>query len=159
MLDRPAPTGDLRRRAGPVGPAWPRWPPAPLVRRTAPFGPPDEPPTRARGRPIRRWAAPGRAALSPYWTLRGPLSEGQHWLDRLLLAAGPEAAPEVRARPSWGPGLLARARPDWERARARLEEGLVRGPRPGPAPACRGQLASALGGVLYDLGQMTAGGP
>ncbi len=123
-----------------------------------PFGPPDEPPDERQGPADPATGLRLAAALSPYWTLRSALSEGQHWLDRLLLAAGPEVAPEVRVAALLGAGLLARARPDWERARARLEEGLVLARALG-RPRLRGQLANALGGVLFDLGQMTAGEP
>jgi non-specific serine/threonine protein kinase len=98
------------------------------------------------------------AALSPYWIVRSALSEGQHWLDRLLHAAGPDVAPEIRAAALLGAGLLARSRPDWVRARSRLEEGLALARTLG-RDRLRGQLASALGAVLYDLGQMSAGEP
>jgi predicted ATPase/DNA-binding CsgD family transcriptional regulator len=118
----------------------------------------DEPPDEREGPADPATGLRLAAALSPYWTLRSALSEGQHWLDRLLRAAGPEVAPEVRAAALLGAGLLARARPDWVRARSRLEEGL-RLARTLDRPRLRGQIASALGGVLFDLGQMTAGEP
>ena len=163
---RPRPRPRRRRRppgGGAVDPAeGEAWGLAPLVALVAPdgppFGPPDEPPDERQGPADPATGLRLAAALSPYWTLRSALSEGQHWLDRLLLAAGPEVAPEVRVAALLGAGLLARARPDWARARARLEEGLVLARALG-RPRLRGQLANALGGVLFDLGQMTAGEP
>ncbi len=63
-------------------------------------------------------------ALGEYWRIRGPWSEGQSWLERLL-AAAPAASGVLRARAllgaaemAWHQSDLATAREAWEAALA-----------------------------------------
>ena len=62
----------------------------------------------------------------------------------------------MRAAALLGAGHLARTRADWERARAHLQEGMDVA-RALDRPRLRGQIATALGLMLYDLGDMRTG--
>ncbi len=68
------------------------------------------------------------AALGRFWLMHGYLSEGDHWLRRLLAPerAGARHAPAaVRARALNCAGEIARFRGEYERAEALLEEALA----------------------------------
>ena len=124
--------------------------------RYAPYGFPDEAPDEREGPPFPALGLRLAAALAPYWTVRGRLSEGQRRLEQLLDAAGPDAPPDVRAAALLGAGQLARSRADWDRARAHLQEGLDVARALG-RPDLTGRIATTLGLMLYDLGEMRTG--
>ena len=63
-------------------------------------------------------------AMWEFWEVRGYLSEGQTWLDRLLEAAGPSAAPAARAKALKGAAVIARDQGDSRRAETLLVEAL-----------------------------------
>ncbi len=58
-----------------------------------------------------------------FWWIRGYLTEGGEWLERVL-ALGPTSDPEARALALFGAGTLAEARGDLSRAVARYDEAL-----------------------------------
>jgi predicted ATPase/DNA-binding CsgD family transcriptional regulator len=85
-------------------------------------------------------------SLWRFWQVRGPLGEGQRWLEQLLARTG---APTVgRVRALLGAGSLARLCGDTPAARARLERGLALARRVGD----RRYVAW----LLRDLGQLFA---
>jgi predicted ATPase/DNA-binding XRE family transcriptional regulator len=59
--------------------------------------------------------------LSPFWFFRGPLAEGQGWLERLLAKGGNSSAP-VRARALFGLGRIAQLQGAYGPASAMLAE-------------------------------------
>jgi predicted ATPase/DNA-binding NarL/FixJ family response regulator len=122
----------------------------------APLGFPVEPPDEPESPAVPAQGLRLAAALAPYWTVRGHLTEGQRRLEALLDAAGPDAPPDDRAAALLGAGQLARTRADWDRARAHLQEGLEVARGLG-RPHLTGQIATTLGQMLYDLGDMRAG--
>src|SRR5215211_4031226 len=61
------------------------------------------------------------AALWRYWHIRGYLSEGIRWMERVH-AGGEPAAPQVRVKALEGMGWLMQLQGDHERARATYEE-------------------------------------
>ncbi len=63
-------------------------------------------------------------ALWQFWHFRGHSREGTSWLDQVLALPGDEAD-EFRTPVLFGSGVLAWARGDLDRARARHEEGLA----------------------------------
>jgi predicted ATPase/DNA-binding CsgD family transcriptional regulator len=65
------------------------------------------------------------AALSPFWLVRGHLTEGRHWLDAALALDGADVPPGPRARALWGAGTLAHFQNDYELAALRLRESLA----------------------------------
>src|SRR6185503_14180316 len=87
------------------------------------------------------------AALVPFWSERGHLSEGRGWLRRALAAGGPDVPATLRARALGGAGMLAMLQMDVPAARALLEESLALSrasdDRPGAADAL-GMLAHAV---------------
>ncbi len=65
-------------------------------------------------------------ALWRCWEIRGHLSEGRGWLERLLAAtAGSRVPPALRAKALNGAGVLARDQGDYQQARALHEEALA----------------------------------
>src|SRR5262249_16962325 len=64
------------------------------------------------------------AALHWFWRMRGPVSEGRQWIERILSRGGPMPA-KVRARLLFAGGDLANTQSDWGRAVALLDEGLA----------------------------------
>ncbi len=94
------------------------------------------------------------AALTPYWALRGQLTEGQAWLDALLaLDAGASrpAPAAVRARALDGAGRLATLRGDFGRALA-LGEELVALRRDAGEPRALAAALDALGAAARAWG-------
>jgi hypothetical protein len=65
------------------------------------------------------------AALVPFWSERGHLSEGRGWLQRTLAAGGPGLPAPLRARALSGAGMLAMLQIDGPAARALLEQSLA----------------------------------
>ncbi len=65
------------------------------------------------------------AALVPFWSERGHLSEGRDWLQRTLAAGGPGLPASLRAKALSGAGMLAMLQSDAPAARALLEESLT----------------------------------
>jgi tetratricopeptide (TPR) repeat protein len=82
------------------------------------------------------------AALWPFWYMRGHVSEGRQWLDRLL-AEPDEAATIARVRALNGAGVLAANQGDTDRAIALLEESVAQARRLGDQEA----IASGLGNL------------
>jgi predicted ATPase/DNA-binding CsgD family transcriptional regulator len=62
-------------------------------------------------------------AMTQFWFVRGPLSEGHDWLQRALYAVAPGEASTRRAKVLFAAGLIA-ARQDLPRAEALLSESL-----------------------------------
>ena len=94
------------------------------------------------------------AALTPYWALRGQLTEGQAWLDALLAldaVASRPAPTEVRARALDGAGRLATLRGDFGRALA-LGEELVALRREAGEPRALAAALDALGAAARAWG-------
>jgi predicted ATPase/DNA-binding CsgD family transcriptional regulator len=87
------------------------------------------------------------AALAPFWSERGHLSEGRSWLQRTLAAGGPGLPASLRAKALSGAGMLAMLQMDDSAARALFEECLAlwraAGNRQGAADAL-GRLAHAV---------------
>jgi predicted ATPase/DNA-binding CsgD family transcriptional regulator len=65
------------------------------------------------------------AALGPFWSERGRLSEGRGWLERALTSGGPELPASLRAKALSGAGMLAMLQSDGPSARALLDESLA----------------------------------
>jgi predicted ATPase/DNA-binding NarL/FixJ family response regulator len=65
------------------------------------------------------------AALVPFWSERGHLSEGRGWLQRTLAAGGPGLPASLRAKTLSGAGMLAMLQMDVPAARALLQESLA----------------------------------
>jgi predicted ATPase/DNA-binding CsgD family transcriptional regulator len=102
------------------------------------------------GEPALRLAG----ALFRFWWVRGHLSEGLAWYERLLaLSSGREIAPIVRARALIGAGSLAHDQRDLERAAALLEEGVSWARRAGDAREIADAL-NALATVARDDGDL-----
>jgi predicted ATPase/class 3 adenylate cyclase len=87
------------------------------------------------------------AAVWRLWFIRGPLSEGQAWLERLL-ALGASMEPAVRAKLLHGAAAIALNQGDNARARSLLSEGLELTRASGDA------LGTAR--MLHGLGTVTA---
>jgi DNA-binding CsgD family transcriptional regulator/tetratricopeptide (TPR) repeat protein len=105
-----------------------------------------------------RWDAPAAlrlaAALVRFWWVRGHLSEGRAWFERVLaLSDEVEVDPIVRTRALIGAGTLAHAQRDLDRAAALLEEGVARARRAGDAREIADAL-NALGSVALDDGDL-----
>lgn len=73
------------------------------------------------------------SALRAFWLIRGRLSEGREWMERMLAAANaidqpdapvPSSSPAARARVLHGAGVLAAEQGDYRHAAARAEESL-----------------------------------
>jgi non-specific serine/threonine protein kinase len=93
-------------------------------------------------------------ALFLFWWVRGHLSEGRGWYDRLLAAAsGQDVAPAVRARALSGAGALAQLQRDLDRAAALLAEGLTAARRSGDVREIADAL-NALGSTRLDQGDL-----
>jgi predicted ATPase/DNA-binding NarL/FixJ family response regulator len=65
------------------------------------------------------------AALVPFWSERGHLSEGRGWLERAVATGGPDLPASMRARALSGAGMLAMLQMDVPAARAFLDESLA----------------------------------
>lgn len=65
------------------------------------------------------------AALVPFWSERGHLSEGRGWLQRALNPGSANLPPWLRAKGLSGAGMLAMLQGDAQAARALLDEGLA----------------------------------
>jgi len=101
------------------------------------------------------------AALTPYWALRGQLTEGQAWLDALLAldaVASRPAPTEVRARALDGAGRLATLRGDFGRALA-LGEELVALRREAGEPRALAAALDALGAAARAGGDPPPAAP
>ena len=85
-----------------------------------------------------------------YWWMHGHLREGRRWLEDLL-AAAPDAPPELRARALDGAGVLAAAQGDQVRARVRHEESLALWRQIGDVQGTADALNN-LGSVLQQQG-------
>jgi predicted ATPase/DNA-binding SARP family transcriptional activator/DNA-binding CsgD family transcriptional regulator len=79
------------------------------------------------------------AALWRFWVLRGNLSEGTKWLERILAEGEPAASP-ARVKSLEGMGWLAQYRGDYQRARTTYEEMLTLSRELGD----KGSIATAL---------------
>jgi non-specific serine/threonine protein kinase len=90
-------------------------------------------------------------ALLDLWLYRGPLSEGQRWMERALALASPAVAPAYRARVQGGSGGLALQRGDVALAVDRLAQAAAAWRECGHV---RNEAAarSYLGGVLLGEG-------
>ena len=64
-------------------------------------------------------------ALAWFWYIRGPLSEGRSWLERVLAHPAPGAPDAIRVRAMVGAGLLAHFQGDDGQARMWLETSLT----------------------------------
>ena len=84
-------------------------------------GPGSAEPRGRRGRNFLLWLA---SALAWFWWVRGHVSEGRHWLERML-TPGTAASATVRAKAFDAAGALARDIDDQEVAVGMLEEALA----------------------------------
>lgn len=89
------------------------------------------------------------AALAPFWLVRGHLSEGRAWLDRVLAMDPAAAPPGPRARALWGAGTLAHYQNAYGRAAEHFRESL----RLAQAIGDRGAEAEALSGLAATVGR------
>jgi non-specific serine/threonine protein kinase len=97
-------------------------------------------------------------ALSHFWWVRGHLSEGRGWYERLLAsAAGRVVSPAVRARALTGGGTLARLQRDQRRAATLLAEGLGWARQAGDARELAYAL-NGLGSVALEQGDLERAG-
>jgi non-specific serine/threonine protein kinase len=92
--------------------------------------------------------------LARFWWVRGHLSEGSAWYERLLAAARDRPVdPAVRARALTGAAILAHLQRDLDRSAALLEEGLGWARTAGDAREIADALNS-LGRVAVDRGDL-----
>ncbi len=89
------------------------------------------------------------AALAPFWLVRGHLSEGRAWLDRVLAMDPAAAPPGPRARALWGAGTLAHYQNAYGLAAEHFREGLALARAIGDRRA----EAEALSGLAATVGR------
>lgn len=89
------------------------------------------------------------AALAPFWLVRGHLSEGRAWLDRVLEMDPAAAPPGPRARALWGAGTLAHYQNAYGLAAERFRESLALARAIGDLRA----EAEALSGLAATVGR------
>lgn len=92
------------------------------------------------------------ASLLPFWLRRGPLPEGQRWLD-LALREADRLSPPVLAASLYAAGRVARQRGDTAQAEQRLRESLDAFERLGDERG-RARSLGGLGVVAYDHGDL-----
>ena len=92
------------------------------------------------------------AAMFPYWSIRGLLSEARSWLDKVLAAStdNADALEAERAKTLYAVGVIAMMQSDHQSSIAYLEECLPVFRRLGNRRA----MALALGGLGYVLSQI-----
>jgi predicted ATPase/DNA-binding CsgD family transcriptional regulator len=92
-------------------------------------------------------------ALAWFWYLRGYLSEGCGWLERVLALPGASGHPTHRAKALYGLGGFARFLGDFPLARSHLEESLALWRELGDRRGCAYTL-SRLGKVVQHQGDL-----
>src|SRR5207244_4242154 len=70
-------------------------------------------------------AARVAGALGWFWWLRGDLSEGSSWLERVLALPGASARTRLRGKALYAAGMLAQQRRDFASARPWLKEAIA----------------------------------
>jgi len=90
-------------------------------------------------------------ALAPFWELHGHLSEGRHWLERILAAGAPGIDSRLRADALLRAGRLADRAGDRAAARVFLD-GAVSCAQDAGNPTTRGRALTGLGWVAWTGG-------